>query len=204
VNIVCHGHSVPAGYAQSPEVRGLESYPHLLHVALRESFPTAVVNVIVSAKGGEPSDAGAARFKHDVLSHHPDLVTIDYSLNDLNIGLEAARAAWGSMIEDTLGFGAKALLLTPTHDLRAESLNTGEAIASHAAQVRMLASSHGIGLADSDRAFHNYLQCGGKLEDLMADNNHPNLAGHRLVFGELWKWFDVVRSNPMRSTTPSG
>src|SRR4051794_31565195 len=30
VNIVCHGHSVPAGYFETPEVRSLEAYPALL------------------------------------------------------------------------------------------------------------------------------------------------------------------------------
>jgi hypothetical protein len=49
VTIVCHGHSVPAGYFKTPEVRSLDAYPHLLRVALAERYPHAVINVIVTA-----------------------------------------------------------------------------------------------------------------------------------------------------------
>ena len=43
VNIVCHGDSVPSGYFKTPEVHTFEAYPYLLHAALAERFPHAVV-----------------------------------------------------------------------------------------------------------------------------------------------------------------
>ena len=82
VNIVCHGHSVPAGYFATPYVNTFNSYPHLLHQIIKERFPFAVTNVIVTAIGGENSVEGESRFERDVLSHSPDIITIDYSLND--------------------------------------------------------------------------------------------------------------------------
>ena len=39
VNIVCHGHSVPAGYFATPRVDSLNAYPHLLRVAPGGAFP---------------------------------------------------------------------------------------------------------------------------------------------------------------------
>ena len=51
VNIVCHGHSVPSGYFATPFVNTFESYPHLLHKIVKERFPFAVLNVIVTAIG---------------------------------------------------------------------------------------------------------------------------------------------------------
>ena len=99
VNIVCHGHSVPAGYFATPTVDTMNSYPHLLHARLAERFPCAVINVIVTAIGGENSESGAARFDREVLTHRPDVLTLDYGLNDRWIGLEKARAAWAEMIE---------------------------------------------------------------------------------------------------------
>ena len=57
INIVCHGHSVPAGYFATPVVDTFNAYPHLLHKALKERSPYAVINVIVTAIGGECSDA---------------------------------------------------------------------------------------------------------------------------------------------------
>jgi acyl-CoA thioesterase I len=50
VNIVCHGHSVPAGYFATPLVQTFDAYPHLLHRLLKERFPFAVINVVVPAK----------------------------------------------------------------------------------------------------------------------------------------------------------
>lgn len=77
VNLVFHGHSVPAGYHKTPEVRPFESYPHLVHLAVKARYPHAVVNGIVTAIGGENCVAGEARFERDVLRHQPDLVMID-------------------------------------------------------------------------------------------------------------------------------
>jgi hypothetical protein len=99
VNIVCHGHSVPAGYFLTPVVDSLNAYPHLLFTGLKARFSFAVVNVIVTAIGGEDSERGAARFEKDVLSHNPDVVCIDYALNDRGLGVERSRRALMSMIK---------------------------------------------------------------------------------------------------------
>ena len=90
VNIVCHGHSVPAGYFATPYVNTFSAYPHLLHRMVKERFPFSVSNVIVTAIGGETSVKGAERFRKDVLIHKPDLLTIDYGLNDRVVGFEEA------------------------------------------------------------------------------------------------------------------
>jgi lysophospholipase L1-like esterase len=189
VNIVCHGHSVPAGYFKTPVVDSFNAYPHLLHKALKERFPYAVINVIVTAIGGENSEAGAKRFERDVLALHPDMVTIDYALNDRAIGLARADAAWRSMITNALNQGVKVILLTPTPDLRANLDDPADPLNQHAEQIRNLAREYGIGLADSLAAFRAYTAAGGQLKDLMAQGNHPNRKGHDLVVGELLKWF---------------
>lgn len=192
VNIVCHGHSVPAGYFTTPVVDSLHAYPHLLFVGLKERFVHAVVNVIVTAIGGENSAQGAARFGDEVLCHRPDVVTIDYALNDRDLGLTRAEAAWRGMIEAALAREIKVILLTPTHDLL--TLRRGDPkwaieLPKHAEQVRRLAAEYGVGLADSDAAFQRYLAQGGELTDLLSHINHPNKAGHQLVTRELLRWF---------------
>lgn len=192
INIVCHGHSVPAGYFCTPIVNPLQAYPHLLFVGLKERFAYAVINVIVTAMGGEDAEAGAARFADDVLRHRPDVVTIDYALNDRTIGLARAERAWRTMIELALSRAVKVILLTPTHDLltvRRGDPMWAEELPKHAAQVRRLAAEYGVGLADSDAAFQRYLANGGALSDLLSHINHPNQMGHQLVTRELLRWF---------------
>lgn len=192
INIVCHGHSVPAGYFCTPIVDPLHAYPHLLFVGLKERFAYAMLNVIVTAIGGENAEAGALRFIDEVLTHRPDVVTIDYALNDRTIGLARAESAWRTMIELALGRGVNVILLTPTHDLLTQRRGDpmwAEELPKHADQVRHLAAEYGVGLADSDAAFNRYLANGGEVTDLLSHINHPNHLGHQLVTRELLRWF---------------
>ncbi|MCD6286645.1 MAG: SGNH/GDSL hydrolase family protein [Anaerolineae bacterium] len=194
VNIVCHGHSVPAGYMASPLVDTFNAYPHLLHRGLKARFPYAVVNVIVTAIGGENSVSGAARFARDVLTHRPDVVTIDYGLNDRGLGLVRAEKAWRTMTQAALDAGVKVILMTPTPDLTQRHGYEGEDqgdLLVQAAQIRELAGDYGVGLVDSLAAFEAYVAAGTDLTDLLSWVNHPNRQGHELVARALLRWFAV-------------
>lgn len=192
VTIVCHGHSVPAGYFKTPSIHEMQAYPHLLQAALCKAYPYAEINVIVTAIGGENSESGAARFDRDVLALHPDVVTIDYALNDRPIGLERAGKAWRAMIERAIAGGVKVILLTPTPDLSAKLNDPMDPLNQHAQQIRRLAAEYHIGLVDSLAAFKRAIAEGNRLEDLMAQVNHPNAKGHEIVARQMVRWF-VVR-----------
>ena len=189
MNIVCHGHSVPAGYFQTPRVESFNAYPHLLHRGLKERFPNAVLNVIVTAIGGENSESGARRFARDVLPLRPALVTIDYGLNDRGLGLERAAAAWSQMIREAKQAGIKVILLTPTPDTHAALGNPADPLNQHAEQIRRLAKENGLALVDSLAAFQQRVAAGEALDSFMSQFNHPNRKGHQLVAGELLKWW---------------
>jgi acyl-CoA thioesterase-1 len=189
LRIACHGHSVPAGYFATPYVNSRDAYPHRLFLELKSRFPCAVLNVIVTAIGGEHSVDGAERFDQDVLALRPDVVTIDYALNDRAIGLGAAKEAWSSMIRRATDAGARVLLLTPTFDLTqlpGSLPEEAEPLRQHAEQIRGLARDFGVGLVDSFAAFEKYT---GDLSDLLSWCNHPNERGHDLVVRELLRWF---------------
>ncbi len=186
VEIVCHGHSVPAGYAKTPEVRALDAYPNLLREGLCRRFPHAVINVTVTAIGGEDSVAGEKRFAKDVLARHPDVVTIDYGLNDRRRDPAAVRAAWQSMIGLAKAQGIRVILLTPTGDLSAKMDDPNDPLTKQAVAIRRLAQEEGVGLVDSFAAF---VKAGAPLQSLMSQVNHPNRAGHELVAAGLLEWF---------------
>ena len=190
VNIVCHGHSVPAGYFATPYVNTFNSYPHLLHQIIKERFPFAVTNVIVTAIGGETSVEGESRFERDVLSHSPDIITIDYSLNDRSVGLKAAEGAWSSMIEKALARGIKVILCTPTWDNSFYVKNEKwDMLLKHAEQVRVLADRYNVGLADSFKVFESNITEQSDLAKFLSHVNHPSRAGHELVAYEIAKYF---------------
>jgi len=189
INIVCHGHSVPAGYFVTPKVDTFNAYPHLLHMALKEKYPNAVINVVVTAIGGEVSTSGKMRFERDVLAKQPDVITIDYALNDRIIGLEDSKIAWESMIKKAMDNEIKVILLTPTADTTSRLDDPEDPLNKHAEMIKELAQRHDIGLVDSLAEFKNYVSNDGKLEDLMSQFNHPNRNGHKLVVQALMEWF---------------
>ena len=190
INIVCHGHSVPSGYFATPYVNTFASYPHLLHRMIKERFPFAVINMIVTAIGGECSEQGALRFESDVLNHRPDLITIDYSLNDRSIGLNSARQAWESMIKLSLERDIKVILCTPTWDNSYYTQDENwKALVDHAAQVRELADHHNLGLADSFEAFRCHVKAPADLTQYLSHGNHPSESGHRLAAAEIARYF---------------
>lgn len=177
VNIVAFGHSVPAGYTQAPRVEPFDAYPHLLHRALAARYPTAVINVHVAAVGGEDSSAGLARFQRDVLAMQPDVVLIDYALNDRRLGVDQARANLTAMVDQAHAAGTAVVLLTPTPDAQGDA----DALAAQAQMIRALAQARGVALADSAAAFARH----GDVARLMATFNHPARAGHALVTATL-------------------
>ena len=190
VNIACHGHNVPSGYACTPFVDTFQAYPHLMHRNLVQRFPYAVINVIVTAIGGENSAQGAARFEDDVLCHKPDLITIDYGLNDRRLSLKEAETAWRRMIEMALNRKIWLILLTPSWDQSWFSqAEEWETLVQHAQQIRNLADEYQVALADSFAAYQHEVDEHGDLLDLLCHWKNPSRIGHDLIAKELIAWF---------------
>ncbi len=189
LNLVFHGHSVPAGYARTPAVNTLQAYPHRVLCGIKDRYATAVVNVITTAIGGEQSEQGAARFEAEVLTHRPDVLFIDYALNDRTIGLERSEKAWRSMIEAALARGVKVILLTPTPDLSEDIRSDAAPLGAYAQMIRRLAAEYHVGLADSYACFRAKADAGEKMSSFMSQVNHPDARGHAVVAEEILRWF---------------
>jgi lysophospholipase L1-like esterase len=187
--IVCHGHSVPAGYFVTPKVDTFNSYPHLFHLALKQEFPTAVINVVVTAIGGENSVLGEKRFVEDVMSLKPRVVTIDYALNDRSLPIDQCKAAWQSMISTAVKSNAKVILLTPTPDTTAKMLNADDPLTQRANMIRELARKNNVSLVDPYSSFTDILKAGESLATYMSQSNHPNRKGHEIVANKLTEVF---------------
>ena len=189
INLVFHGHSVPSGYFKTPDVRTLQSYPHLLLKELKPLYPYAVINTILTCIGGENAQQGAKRFKRDVLNHKPDVLFIDYALNDRRIGLEASRKSWEYMIKAALKKSIKVILLTATPDQKVDLTDDKTDLQLLCNQIKEMSSEFKVGLVDSYAIFQKMLSDGGKLPDYMSQVNHPNEMGHQLVVDGIMKYF---------------
>jgi len=189
INLVFHGHSVPAGYFKTPIVNTFESYPYLVLKELKAQYPYAVINIITTAIGGEDSKSGAQRFKSDVLIHKPDVLFIDYALNDRRLGIDSAKVEWESMIQMALEADIKIILLTPSPDQKLDLKEDDTILDQHVNQIRALSEKYEVGLADSYALFKNEMISGSKLLSLMSQGNHPNEKGHALIAKGILEYF---------------
>jgi lysophospholipase L1-like esterase len=189
INLVFHGHSVPAGYFKTPVVNTLASYPYLVLKDLKSAYPMTVVNVINTSIGGENSESGLKRFESEVLIHKPDVLFIDYALNDRGMGLERAKIAWEKMIRLALDKNIKVILLTPSPDQRVDIKDDLSILDQHANQIKALAKSYQIGLIDTYTLFKNKVKSGSNLVDFMSQVNHPNEKGHQMIADDIMSYF---------------
>lgn len=189
INLVFHGHSVPSGYFVTPSVQTLNAYPNLVLKKLKELYPNAVINTITTSIGGENSLQGAKRFDTDVLIHKPDVLFIDYALNDRGIGLEQSKIAMEEMIKTALERNIKVILMTPSPDLRVDITKKDNELELFANMLTELAATWGIGLGDSYGQFKALALRGTNLNGYMAQVNHPNEKGHELIAETILNYF---------------
>lgn len=188
INIVFHGHSVPSGYYKTPIVNTLFSYPHIVMEVMKSHYPNAVLNIITTSIGGENSEQGLTRFDSDVLTKKPDLIFIDYALNDRGIGLTRSEVALKGMIKKSLANGIKVILMTPTPDLGEDILSDDALLQQYSNMIKSLASEYEVGLVDSYSTFKDKVKEGNSLATYMSQVNHPNEIGHLIVSSEILTW----------------
>jgi lysophospholipase L1-like esterase len=189
INLVFHGHSVPSGYTQTPTVKTLDAYPHKILERLSAKYPTAVINTTKTAIGGENSIKGATRFDDDVLPLKPDVIFIDYSLNDRSQGLTATYAAWDEMIKKAKARNIPVILFTATPFRDVDLFDTTTDLYKHQQQVIRLAKENNVGLVDSYERIKEKVAEGESVNSFLASFNHPNVKGHNLVADEIMKFF---------------
>jgi lysophospholipase L1-like esterase len=82
ISIVCFGDSVTQG---TPHVQPEETFPRILERRLRSRYAQrgVFVQVTNSGVGGENTAEGLARIQADVLDHGPQIVIVEFGLNDV-------------------------------------------------------------------------------------------------------------------------
>ncbi len=84
INVVYFGGSITEGEAASysPERRPERNWASLLHNWFRETYPDVVWNYYNAGVGGTGSELGVFRLSTDVLAYKPDLVFVEFAVND--------------------------------------------------------------------------------------------------------------------------
>lgn len=202
VTIVTFGDSTTA-------TRGpLVVYSMILQKELpQQGLPVKVINAGI---GGNTTQNAIARFEKDVLAKQPDLVVIQFGINDSAVDVwkdppatksrvsqKQYEANLRSLIDRLQKQQIKVILMTP-NSLRwiprikklygkppydpDDPLGFNLYLKSYAQAVREIAKEKQVPLVDIYAAFEKYAEKEGQsAQDLLLDGIHPNTAGQQMV-----------------------
>ena len=193
VTIVFMGDSITAGQYVDPALR----WTSLVGDSIVARYLLTPINFYILNRGisGETTRQGLERFPADVQQHRPDIVTLQFGLNDCNcwvtdaglprVSEAAYRANLIEMIERAQRFGARHIILSTNHPtLRHKVLLSGDTLDTRRQRynehVREVAALTGVELCDVDEGFVHFGS--DKLPALLLpypDQVHLSIEGHR-------------------------
>ena len=167
-------------------------YAYLVYEWWKKSFPNAAFSFVNGGIGGTTSHYGGARAWKDVLCYRPDIVTVDFSVND-----DA-----NEFFEETYE-GMLRRLLTAPSDPAVVVLNnvfydTGKNAQDYHNRI---ADHYGIPHVSIKDTVYPDVESGKIVRaDITPDNLHPNDNGHRLVADEICKLLDSIKAEMEEET----
>jgi lysophospholipase L1-like esterase len=189
-----------------------DNYPRQLDRRLKKLGTEATI--VNSGVNGDTTSGAAKRFDEDVLAHNPDLVIIQFGLNDQTmrlyedpsemksyVSLEDYAASLRRYVSELRSRNCRVILMTPNPMCWTETLerhypagpfldapNGGnQLLERYVETVREFARTEKIPLVDVFRQFNEYeRKTGGKIQELFLDDGvHPNERGYGLVVDRL-------------------
>jgi acyl-CoA thioesterase-1 len=184
VTIVALGDSITAGYA----VR--RGFPSFWKQMLAEKYPEANIEMINSGISGDTSMDGLARLDWSALAYEPDLVTINFGINDcvLGLGLEEFEMNFVEMVRRIRAGPNSEILLLSSQPL--ETLPYDRLVLDYYQSVQRVAKEMDTGFVDVYGSWMARVQEGTPLGSLILPGlDHPNEAGYRIIAEELMRLF---------------
>ena len=167
-------------------------YAYLVYEWWKKSFPNAAFFFVNGGIGGTTSHYGGARAWKDVLCYRPDIVTVDFSVND------DANEFFEETYEGTL----RRLLAAPSSPavvvLNNVFYDTGKNAQDYHNRI---ADHYGIPHVSIKDTVYPDVESGKIVRaDITPDNLHPNDKGHRLVADEICKLLDSIKAEMEEET----
>ncbi len=184
--------------ASSPE----KSWGRLFCDGWRRAFPGARIDFVNAGIGATGSQIGAFRLKRDVLDKAPDVVAVEFAVNDAN-SRECAESFEGvvrQLLADPRGI---AVILLGMADHRGGNAQEWQA---------RVAEHYGVPFVSWRDALYVPFVKTGRIawSDIAADSVHPNDAGHayaaallnRLLADRHAAWMEAGRPTPAPPPLP--
>ncbi len=168
-------------------------YAYLVYEWWKKSFPNAEFSFVNGGIGGTTSHYGGARAWKDVLCYRPDIVTVDFSVND------DANEFFEETYEGTL----RRLLMAPSAPAVVVLNNVFYDTGKNAQEYHnRIADHYGIPHVSIKDTIYPDVESGKIVRaDITPDNLHPNDKGHRLVADEICKLLDSIKEELEKEDT---
>jgi lysophospholipase L1-like esterase len=181
---VTYGDSITAGFA----VR--RGFPSFWREMLQNKYPKAKIELVNSGVSGDTTLDGLARLDWSVLSYEPDLVTINFGINDcvLSLDLEEFEENFVEMVRRIRSGPASEILLLSSQPL--ETPPYDKWVQDYYQAVERVAREMDVGFVDVFGAWMERVNQGTPLSSLILSGlDHPNESGYRIIAEELMKLF---------------
>ena len=177
------GGSITEGYHDNLTLAEEQKWAKMSTVWLNEQFPTATVNYVNAGLSGTPSILGNMRLERDVLASDPDIVFVEFAVNDGDA--VAYHKAYESMVRTLLSQDkdiAVVLLFT--------IVESGHTCQEYMSKIGEHYDLPMISLPDS---MWVEIQEGRMTwDDYSGDQSHPHVEGSKLVRDLVINYYENV------------
>jgi len=184
ITVAAIGGSITEGFIATP--RSAAWFPSLI-ASLQARFPRSIITAVNAGSRGTGSDFGAQRLRADVLVHNPDIVIVEFSVNDWlrNATEQDAVLNMESIVRQCREWPTRpAVIFLET--IMPDGSNTE-------VWHTKVARRYNIPLVSMRAGLWPELEAGRLMTtDLWADDYHPNNRGHAYLAEFLTYYFDHV------------
>lgn len=182
------------------------SYRALISRQLRNVYPNAHFQFHDAAIGGTGSQLGAFRLERDVLSHKPDLVFLDFTINDDPYAVPDPDrlAAYESLVRRMVQSGVLVVqVILPSKQDILPNPPDRPLDALH----KEIGAAYGLPIADAVALIKSRVAdrkaTPDQLWDVPSDAVHPGDAGYALYAEAVWQAFQQAVVNKYQCQAPS-
>ena len=154
---------------------------------LQENYPESEIIEIDSSIGGTGSDLALWRIDNNVLKYNPDLVFVEFVVNDTI--LDECEIYEENIIRRILNHNLDTdiVLVRATRDTIYEKVKKNEYYQSYLNYDKM-SKYYGIDLVDIGQAFFDLVDSGETFDNITIDGVHPNQRGYDIYASEIIKY----------------
>ncbi len=190
ITVACIGGSITQGTiaegSKDDQVEQVRPYAEIYQQWWTDRFPQSDITFVNAGIGGTDSYLGLHRLNRDVLAYHPDVVLVEFSVNDADSNFY--KCSYENLIRKLLlSEEAPAVML-----LFMAQTNGATAQNSHV----LTGFHYNLPMVSYSNCMHAMMDDGHyTAKELSGDEVHPSGLGHAVVGEILWSYLNHVYEN---------